>query len=85
MEDARAMQVQFRKMGVAEDRIFLLKNPTQKDFYEAIEKVKQLAKNGERTQLFLHYAGHGMVNGGYIADFAHFTVNFSEATSGLSR
>ncbi len=73
-------------MGVAEDNISHLVNPDKADFYAALKKFKQLASNGEKTQLFLHYAGHGMGNGGYIALFGpHHTVNLSYESSELSR
>jgi hypothetical protein len=58
-EDAQTMHDYFSKMGIPEDRIFHLENPDEEKFLAAIGKVKLLAKNGERTQLFLHYAGHG--------------------------
>ncbi len=73
-------------MGVPEDNISHLVNPKKSEFFAAIEKVKQLASNGAKTQLFLHYAGHGMGNGGYIALFGlHNTVNLSYESSELSR
>ncbi len=51
----------------------------------AIKKVKDLALNGKKTQLFLHYSGHGKGNGGYIAMFGpHTSVNLSDACWELS-
>ncbi len=51
----------------------------------ALEQVKKIASNGEKTQLVLHYSGHGEWNGGYIAEFADSKESFSEATRDLSR
>ena len=82
------MHDHFSKMGVPEDKISHLVNPKKSAFFAATEKVKEslLNGNGLRTQLFLHFAGHGMGNGGYIAKFGdEDDVNLSAECSAMSK
>ncbi len=83
-QDSEKMQALFqRDMHLPPIRIIQLQNPKKTDFDNALERVKGLACNGKNTLLFLHYAGHGICNGGYVGlfgdnCFVNFTTDLSK-------
>ncbi len=88
MQDAQLMHKLFSNMGVPENNILQLVDPDKVDFYQAIKKVRNHAKikKDVKIQLFIHFSGLGICNGGYIAIFGPYCqVNLSCAISDLSR
>ena len=75
-----------KNMKLPENQRVWLKDPTEVEFLQVIERVSLLAKKSKQDILLIfHFAGHGFLNDGFVGLFGNKIVFFDNKFSDLCK